>query len=206
MSLRHVLYRPGRIFLVALAAAVAVTFFGGGQAPAKEGTVLVKLETSLGEIVVELYPDKAPLTCENFIGYVKSGFYDGTIFHRVVPGFVIQGGGLTPKMEQKKTNRPVKNEADNGLVNEPYTLSMARTQDPHSATSQFFVNLAANAFLDHRSKTPEGWGYAVFAKVVQGQEVVDKIGAVATGNRGPYADVPKETVTILKAALEDGKN
>lgn len=205
MNHGHVLHRLGRFLGLTLIAALAVLTVGWGEAPAKEGTVLVNLETSLGPIKVELYPDKAPQTCENFINYVKSGFYDGTIFHRVVPGFVIQGGGLTPKMEEKKTTKPIKNEADNGLANEPYTLSMARTQDPHSATSQFFVNLAANAFLDHRSKTPEGWGYAVFAKVVQGQEVVDKIGAVATGNRGPYSDVPKETVTIIKATLEETK-
>jgi len=170
-------------------------------APAKAGNPRVELETSLGKIVIELDPEKAPKTVENFLGYVKSGFYDGTIFHRVIPGFMIQGGGFTPEMQQKKTQPPIANEADNGLKNKRGTLSMARTNDPMSATSQFFINVNDNRSLDHTAKTAGGWGYAVFAKVVEGMDVADKIVNVPRGNRGPYGDVPNTTVEIKKATL-----
>jgi peptidyl-prolyl cis-trans isomerase A (cyclophilin A) len=155
---------------------------------------MVSLKTSLGEITVELFTDAAPVTVQNFLEYVDAGFFDGTIFHRVIPGFVLQGGGLTAEMEEKATRPPIRNEADNGLRNERGTLSMARTNDVDSATSQFFINLADNAFLNHGQ---ENFGYAVFGKVTDGMDVVDKIAAVPTGNRGMYQDVPREPVTIL---------
>ncbi len=164
---------------------------------------MVKLDTSLGEMTIELYADKAPETVANFLSYVEDGFYEGTIFHRVIPGFVIQGGGFDADMRQKPTKKPIKNEADNGLKNEAYTLSMARTPDPHSATSQFFVNLADNAFLDHTAKDMDGWGYAVFGKVVEGREAVDKIAQAPTSSRGMHQDVPEQAVVILKAEVID---
>jgi len=154
---------------------------------------MIVLSTSLGDITVELFADKAPVTVKNFLAYVDAGFYDGTIFHRVIPDFMIQCGGFTPDMAQKKTNAPIKNEADNGLSNEPYTLAMARTSDINSATSQFFINLADNVFLDHGKRD---FGYAVFGKVVKGTEVVDKIGAVKTGSAGGHRDVPMQAVII----------
>ncbi|MGD8561212.1 MAG: peptidylprolyl isomerase [Desulfarculaceae bacterium] len=162
---------------------------------------MVKLTTNQGEIVLELNDDKAPETVANFLGYVEDGFYNGTIFHRVIAGFMIQGGGMTEDMKEKSTKDPVKNEADNGLKNEPYTVAMARTQEPHSASAQFFINVADNTFLNHTGKNPEGWGYAVFGKVVTGQDVVDKIKAVATGRKGFYDDVPLEPVIIEKAEV-----
>ena len=173
----------------------------GNAAPAKAGNPRVELDTTMGKIVIELDPDKAPKTVENFLGYVKSGFYDGTIFHRVIPGFMIQGGGFTPDMKQKATQPPIENEADNGLKNKRGTLSMARTNDPMSATSQFFINVHDNRPLDFTSKTPGGWGYAVFATVVEGMDVADKIVNVKRGNRGPYGDVPETTIEIRKATL-----
>ncbi|MFQ5828049.1 MAG: peptidylprolyl isomerase [Candidatus Methylomirabilia bacterium] len=160
------------------------------------GKPMVVLSTTLGEIVIELYADKAPVTVENFLAYVDTGFYDGTIFHRVMPGFVIQGGGFTKQMERKPTRPPIKNEANNGLKNERGTLSMARTQDINSATSQFFINLKDNGFLDHSTRD---FGYAVFAKVVQGTHVVDKIAGVPTGDQGVYRNVPVEPVVIQSA-------
>ncbi|MFZ5571801.1 MAG: peptidylprolyl isomerase [Thermodesulfobacteriota bacterium] len=160
---------------------------------------MVKLETSMGEIRIELYADKAPKTVANFLEYVNSGHYDGTIFHRVIDGFMIQGGGMTASMKEKSTLEPVENEADNGLANDAYTIAMARTMDPHSATAQFFINVSRNDFLNHRAKNPQGWGYAVFGKVTQGREVVDQIKTVATGRRGMHDDVPLEPVVILKA-------
>jgi peptidyl-prolyl cis-trans isomerase B (cyclophilin B) len=155
----------------------------------------------MGAIVLELYPDKAPNTVANFLQYVREGFYDGTIFHRVIANFMIQGGGLDASMTQKATRAPVPNEADNGLANGPYTVAMARTQDPNSATAQFFINVADNAFLNHSAKTLQGWGYAVFGKVVTGTEVVDKIKLVATTTRAMHQNVPKEPVTIIKASV-----
>jgi len=162
---------------------------------------MVKLETSMGEIVLELDEAKAPETVANFLGYVKAGHYDGTIFHRVINGFMIQGGGMTPDMKEKPTGSPVRNEAHNGLANDAYTVAMARTSDPHSATAQFFINVKRNDFLNHTGRTDKGWGYAVFGKVASGHGVVNKIKAVPTGNRTGYNDVPVEDVTILKATL-----
>ncbi|MFH1036243.1 MAG: peptidylprolyl isomerase [Pseudomonadota bacterium] len=161
----------------------------------------VKLQTSLGDIEIELYQDKAPKSVANFLAYVKGGHYNGTIFHRVISNFMIQGGGFTTDMRQKPTRAPIDNEADNGLKNEIYTLAMARTQDPNSATAQFFINVKNNDFLDHTSKTPRGWGYTVFGEVVKGQGVVNKIEAVPTGNRGGFENVPLEAITIIKAEV-----
>jgi len=171
------------------------------SAQAERSKPLVKLETSMGDITVELYPDKAPATVANFLQYVKDGFYNGTIFHRVMNGFMIQGGGFDANMGQKPTKAPIKNEADNGLKNDTYTIAMARTMDPDSATAQFFINVANNVPLNHTGKNPQGWGYAVFGKVVKGTEVVDKIKAVATGNKGMHQNVPVSPVTIVKATV-----
>jgi len=159
----------------------------------------VLLSTNHGNIKLDLYADKAPKTVENFLNYVKSGHYNGTIFHRVIDGFMIQGGGFEPGMKQKPTNPPVENEAKNGLKNEPYTVAMARTSDPHSASAQFFINVKNNAFLDYPGQ--DGWGYCVFGKVVEGQDVVDKIRAVKTTRSGMFADVPVENVVIEKAEV-----
>lgn len=173
---------------------------GQPPAPAASNNPQVVFHTSKGEIVIELYPDKAPKTVENFLAYTRDGFFSGTIFHRVIPGFVVQGGGFTADMEQKPTKAPIANEAGNGLRNYRGTLSMARTMDPHSATSQFFINLVDNPGLDHPGRT--GWGYAVFGKVVSGMEVVDAMAKVQTGNRGPHADVPLEPITVTKAEIK----
>lgn len=159
---------------------------------------MIILTTSLGEVTLELFPEAAPVTVANFVQYVEDGFFDGTIFHRVIPGFVIQGGGFMADMRQKKTRAPIKNEAANGLKNERGALSMARTQDVDSATSQFFVNLADNTFLDQGTRD---FGYAVFAKVTKGMDVIDRIASVATGNAGMHQDVPLEPVEILSARL-----
>lgn len=162
----------------------------------------VRLQTSQGAIVLELYPDKAPQTVANFLNYVRSGFYNGTVFHRVVPGFVIQGGGFDVNLAAKKTQGPITNEAANGLSNQRGTVAMARTAQVHSATSQFFINLADNTFLDHRDDSPQGFGYCVFGRVVEGMEVVDAIAALPTGPGGPFpAEVPQKPVVILKAEL-----
>ncbi len=168
---------------------------------AERRKVLVRLQTTLGEIVLQLNPGKAPLTTANFLAYVKAGHYDGTIFHRVINGFMIQGGGMDKDLKERPTKAPISNEANNGLHNEAYTIAMARTDDPHSATSQFFINVANNASLNHRGQTPQGWGYAVFGKVVQGREVVDKIKAVPTGRKGWHDDVPLTPVVIIKAEV-----
>ncbi|MGD9733391.1 MAG: peptidylprolyl isomerase [Desulfamplus sp.] len=162
---------------------------------------MIRLETSMGEIVLELDAAKAPKTVENFISYVNEGHYDGTIFHRVINGFMIQGGGMTADMKEKPTHDPIETEADNGLKNDAYTVAMARTMDPHSATSQFFINVKKNDFLNFSSKTPQGWGYTVFGKVLKGQGVVNKIKQVTTGNKAGHDDVPKEPVTIIKAEI-----
>ncbi len=153
----------------------------------------------MGMITLELDADKAPLTTANFLSYVNKGHYDNTIFHRVIPGFMVQGGGFEPGMQQKSTDVPIQNEANNGLHNEIYTVAMARTSDPHSASAQFFINVANNGFLNHTAPTAQGWGYAVFGKVVSGSDVVKKIEAVATGRRGFHDDVPKQDVVIEKA-------
>lgn len=156
----------------------------------------VVLKTSHGEVAIELFPDEAPVTVENFLGYVEQGFYDGTIFHRVIPGFMIQGGGFTAEMQQKVTGPPITNEAGNGLKNERGTLAMARTSDVHSATAQFFINLEDNAVLDHGVRD---FGYAVFGRVTDGMDVVDRIASVETGAKGPHRDVPAEPVVIESA-------
>ncbi|NLN68175.1 MAG: peptidyl-prolyl cis-trans isomerase [Alcaligenaceae bacterium] len=161
----------------------------------------VKLETNHGDIVIELNTEKAPVTAENFLGYVKEGFYDNVIFHRVIKNFMIQGGGMQPGMKEKNTRDPIKNEADNGLKNDKYTIAMARTQDPHSASAQFFINSRDNDFLNFTAPTTQGWGYAVFGKVVEGTEVVDQIENVKTGNRGFHQDVPVDDVVIQKASI-----
>lgn len=164
---------------------------------------MVKLETSMGDIILELDAENAPRTTANFLEYVKTGHYDGTIFHRVIDGFMIQGGGMTPDMNEKATGTPIENEADNGLKNDAYTVAMARTMDPNSATAQFFINVKNNDFLNHTAKTPQGWGYAVFGKVIKGHGVVNKIKAVDTGRRGMHDDVPLEPIEITKAEIID---
>ena len=162
---------------------------------------MVKLHTTLGIITLELDQQKAPDTVSNFLQYAKDGHYDNTIFHRVIDGFMIQGGGFEPGMKQKPTRGPVKNEADNKLKNDSYTVAMARTPDPHSATAQFFINVSDNGFLNHKAPTPDGWGYCVFGRVTEGTEVVDKIRKVKTGNRGGHQDVPVDDVVIQKAEV-----
>jgi peptidyl-prolyl cis-trans isomerase B (cyclophilin B) len=160
---------------------------------------MVKLHTNHGVIGLELDAKSAPATVANFLQYVKNGSFDNTVFHRVIDGFMIQGGGFAPGMKQKPTQAAVKNEADNGLKNEKYTVAMARTSDPHSATAQFFINVADNAFLNHTAPTAQGWGYCVFGRVVEGKEIVDKIKKVVTGSRGMHQDVPVEDVVIERA-------
>ncbi len=159
-------------------------------------TTKVKMTTSLGEIIIEVDNKNAPVSAANFLNYVKEGFYNGTIFHRVIPGFMAQGGGFDTDFKEKKSNAPITNEADNGLKNNRGTLAMARTGDPHSASSQFFINYKDNGFLNYSSKTAQGWGYAVFAKVIEGMDVVDAMEKVATGSKGHYQDVPKENIVI----------
>jgi cyclophilin family peptidyl-prolyl cis-trans isomerase len=161
----------------------------------------VLLSTTMGDITVELNPKEAPLTVKNFLRYVFDGFYDGTIFHRVIPNFMIQGGGMTPDMGEKPTNEMIMNEATNGLKNNRGTLAMARTSAPHSASAQFFVNLKDNAFLNHTQPSGQGWGYAVFGQVVEGMEVVDAIAKVPTGQTGPHSDVPQTPVIINQARM-----
>jgi len=173
---------------------------------AKENTMSdtqskVKFTTSLGEFIVQLNLEKAPVTSENFITYVKEGFYTGTIFHRIIPGFMAQGGGFDTDFNQKEVHASIKNEADNGLKNNKGTLAMARTGDPHSATAQFFVNYKDNSFLDHTASNSQGWGYAVFAEVIEGMDIVDKMADAKTGNRGGHQDVPKEDIIIEKAEM-----
>ena len=170
-----------------------------GSLPAQEkapGSPTVVMATTKGRIVIELYSDQAPVTVANFLKYVDAKYYDNTVFHRVIPNFMIQGGGFTADLKARTTGKPIRNEADNGLSNKRGTVAMARTTEPHSATAQFFISTVDNAFLDFRSKTPQGWGYAVFGRVVEGMEVVDAIAAVPTGNRGMYENVPVEAVVI----------
>lgn len=191
------------LFLRGLAAALlTIACTAATTAHAQEMAPRVTLATSEGDIVVELNPDKAPKSSENFLKYVESDFYAGTIFHRVIDGFMIQGGGFDVKFDRRETMNAIENEADNGLKNIHYSIAMARTRDPHSATAQFFINTTDNTFLDHKSKDPAGWGYAVFGMVVEGQDVVDKIGKMATGAGGPFrSDVPKTPVVIESATL-----
>jgi peptidyl-prolyl cis-trans isomerase B (cyclophilin B) len=162
---------------------------------------MITLHTNYGDIVIELDFEKAPKTAANFKQYVEEGFYDGTIFHRVIDGFMIQGGGFTEEFQQKETRAQIQNEADNGLKNTKGTLAMARTSDPHSATAQFFINVKDNDFLNHSSKSGSGWGYCVFGKVTSGLEVVEKIKSVKTGSKGHHQDVPKEAVVIQSAKI-----
>jgi len=187
--------------LLPLPAACMTLLALGMTVCADAGAPRVRLATNLGDIVVELDPAKAPATVENFLAYARDGHYDGLIFHRVIPNFMIQGGGFEEGMRQRATRAPIKNEADNGLLNLRGTIAMARTGDPHSATAQFFINLIDNAFLDFRAKNTQGWGYCVFGKVVEGMDVVDQIAAGKTVKVGPYSDVPEKTVTINKATV-----
>jgi len=166
-----------------------------------DGPPRVALETSMGRIVVELDVEKAPVTVSNFLGYVKDGFYNGTIFHRVIDKFMIQGGGFDTNFDKKAVKDAIRNEADNGLKNVRGSIAMARTSDPHSATAQFFINVVDNDFLNHTAPSGRGWGYAVFGRVVEGMEVVDAITAVTTGQRGAYSDVPREDVVIQSVAI-----
>ena len=167
----------------------------------KMSNPIIKMETSKGTMMIELDAEKAPLSVANFVSYVEDGFYDGLIFHRVIPNFMVQGGGMNPDMSEKANKAAIKNEANNGLKNDRGTLAMARTNDPHSATSQFFINLKDNDFLNHTSETPAGWGYTVFGKVTEGLETIDAIEKVKTGNHGGHGDVPLEAVTIIKATI-----
>lgn len=164
---------------------------------------MIIMETSFGTIELELDAEKAPNTAKNFESYVKDGFYDGTIFHRVIPGFMIQGGGMLPDMSQKETNDQIKNEADNGLSNVTGSVAMARTGDPHSATAQFFINLSDNGFLNHTSPDSQGWGYCVFGKVTKGMDVVDKIKQQPTTNKMGHGDVPEDDILITKVTIAD---
>ena len=176
--------------LVALAMGVSTTSTQADEPPR------ITFETSLGSFVLELDREGAPETVANFLAYVRDGFYEGAIFHRVIAGFMIQGGGFTEEFRQLQTRAPVRNEADRGGRNDRGTIAMARTSDPHSATAQFFINVADNDFLNHKAPTPQGWGYTAFGRVVEGMETVDRIAAVETGSRGPFNDVPKEAVVI----------
>jgi peptidyl-prolyl cis-trans isomerase B (cyclophilin B) len=164
---------------------------------------IVRMQTSMGQIKIELDAENAPVSTENFLSYIRDGFYEQTIFHRVIPNFMIQGGGFTADMDQKKTKAQIKNEADNGLKNSRGTLAMARTQVVDSATSQFFINLVDNDFLNHQSKTPNGYGYAVFGKVTEGLDIVDEIAKVKTGNQGYHQDVPQEAILIENVSIEE---
>ena len=166
---------------------------------------MIDLHTNHGTITLELDFDKEPVSAKNFQQHVEQGFYDGTVFHRVIDGFMIQGGGFTADMKQKSTGKPIQNEADNGLTNQKYTVAMARTSDPHSATAQFFINVNDNEFLNHRSKTSQGWGYAVFGKVVEGMDVVDKIRQTRTGPSAGQQDVPVDPVLIESAVVRAAK-
>ena len=189
------------LFSIMLAFIMLASVAPGHAASTSGRPTVIKLETSMGDIVLELDDAKAPKTCANFIKYVESGHYDGTIFHRVIDGFMIQGGGMDEKMKEKATGAPIENEANNGLANLKYTVAMARTNDPHSATAQFFINVKDNHFLNHRAPSGQGWGYAVFGKVVQGMDIVDKIKAVPTGTYGFHENVPREAVVIRKATV-----
>jgi peptidyl-prolyl cis-trans isomerase B (cyclophilin B) len=186
---------------VVLVLAIVGSGSASAQTPQAKTNPRVALDTSKGKIVLELYPDKAPATVKNFLDYVQAHQYDGVIFHRVIPDFMIQGGGFTADMKQKPTQAPIKNEADNGLRNERGTIAMARTGDPHSASAQWFINVADNRALDHTGKTQAGWGYAVFGKVVEGMDVVNSIAGVRTTTKGMYGDVPVEAIVIKKATV-----
>lgn len=185
-----------------LGASFGITAATSGSSMSNTTTATVKLQTSLGDVVIQLDQKHAPVSSDNFLSYVKEGFYDGTIFHRVISGFMAQGGGFDSAFTQKPTHAPIKNEADNGLKNKRGTIAMARTSDPNSATSQFFINLVDNSFLDYTSPTTQGWGYAVFGTVVQGMDVVDAMAKIRTGRGGPFpTDVPQTTIQIEHASV-----
>ena len=191
--------RPG-FLLVALMIPLLMT--RSPISTAAEQAPRVRLETTMGNIVLALDREHAPTTVDNFLTYVNDGFYDGTIFHRVIDGFMIQGGGYTADLSRKETRAPIKNEADNGLKNARGSIAMARTQDPHSASAQFFINVVDNTMLDYKAPDARGWGYAVFGRVAEGMEVVDKIRARTTGVQGGFRDVPKKTIAITRAVVE----
>jgi len=193
------------LVLAAVVGLSPVTGYSQDEQPNAKGAGMVKVtvETNKGVITLELDSEKAPVTVENFITYAKAGHYDGTIFHRVIPGFMIQCGGFDTDMNQKATNPPIKIEADNGLKNTKGTVAMARTNDPNSATSQFFINVSDNGFLNHTAPTPQGWGYAVFGKVTDGMDVVESIEKVNTGNKHGHQDVPLTEITIQKVTIEE---
>jgi len=192
------------IFLTAMLGLVPATAWSTENHTKGAGMVTVHMDTSKGLVTLELDADKAPQTVGNFVEYAKAGFFDGTIFHRVIPGFMIQGGGFDADMKQKSTRAPIKNEANNGLKNVTGSIAMARTSDPHSATAQFFINVKDNSFLDHTAPTPQGWGYCVFGKVVDGMDVMNAIEGVTTGNRGGHQDVPVEAVIINSVKIIEG--
>ena len=195
-----------RIYRLLLGLFIALSATAGiaaGPSAAGDSKMTVRMQTNHGTIVLELNAEKAPKTVENFIAYVKDGFYDGTIFHRVIPGFMIQGGGFESGLHQKPTKDQIQNEAENGLKNDLGTIAMARTNDPHSATAQFFINAKDNDFLNHSSPTPQGWGYCVFGKVTEGLDVMQAIEKVATSNQGGHQDVPVEEVVIEKVTVEE---
>lgn len=200
-GVRHAMFSLRRL---TLSLVLFCCFIGGATAnpsPTGATTVTVQMQTNKGLIVLELDAAKAPETVANFLEYARAGFYDGTIFHRVIPNFMIQGGGFEPGMSQKATRAQIKNEADNGLKNELGTIAMARTSDPHSATAQFFINTKNNAFLNHSAPNSQGWGYCVFGKVTEGMDVIQAIEKVKTGNRGGHGDVPLEDVVIEKVTV-----
>jgi peptidyl-prolyl cis-trans isomerase B (cyclophilin B) len=210
-SLKHIEFKAYSAFkepfmfkkLVCLLCIVLSTHSFATEKKMSDTSTKVKLTTSLGAFVIQLNNEKAPLSASNFANYVKQGFYDNTIFHRVIPGFMAQGGGFDTSFNQKATQATIKNEADNGLKNSRGSVAMARTNDPHSATAQFFINYKDNSFLDHTSPSPSGWGYAVFGEVIEGMDVVDAMAKQPTGNRAGHQDVPKTDIVIEKAEIID---
>ena len=201
MNMAHALSALRIAFPVRPVRGLAAAFLFLFAAPLWAANPVVELVTSMGPIRIELYPEKAPKTVENFLQYAKEGFYDGTVFHRVIPGFMVQGGGFTPEMEQKRTREPIANEAQNGLKNTAGTVAMARTPNPHSASAQFFINVADNEFLNFTSPTQQGFGYAVFGRVTQGMDVVQKIVQVPSGNRAGHQNVPVKPVVIQRVQV-----
>ncbi len=198
---RTAIFTLGLMLMTAFSIAQATTISTTPEGTTMSTNPKVLLKTNKGDITLEIDAEKAPKTAENFLNYVNDGFYDGTIFHRVINNFMVQGGGFEVGMKQKETQAPIENEANNGLKNEVYTIAMARTNDPHSATAQFFINIQNNDFLNHTNPTPNGWGYAVFGKVVDGTDVVDTIKTVKTGSKGFHQDVPVEDVIIESATV-----
>lgn len=198
---RTVIFTLGLMLMTTLSIAQATDISTTPEGTTMSTNPKVLLKTNKGDITLEIDAEKAPKTAENFLNYVNDGFYDGTIFHRVINNFMVQGGGFEVGMKQKETKAPIENEANNGLKNEVYTIAMARTNDPHSATAQFFINIQNNDFLNHTNPTPNGWGYAVFGKVVDGTDIVDTIKTVKTGSKGFHQDVPVEDVIIESATV-----